>query len=49
MIFVKCKKMFALGNNFFFFEIPDHHHHHQPINVPTAGALGFLMYYPQGE
>jgi hypothetical protein len=23
--------------------------HHQPINVPTAGAQAFLMYYLQGE
>jgi hypothetical protein len=26
-----------------------HHHHHQPINVSTAGAQAFLMYYPQEE
>jgi hypothetical protein len=33
----------------FFYQSELTNHHHQPINVPTAGAQAFLMYYLQGE
>jgi hypothetical protein len=46
MLFGLIKKTGVQRMNEKFYNIyQHHHHHHQPINVPTAGALAFLMDY----